>query len=198
MRADQAMVSRVALQSTSDQQDPLRYPPIAVAAPLSMPPEQAANWAYPQPDMVPEEIAFTMCTGILGRLYLSGRLDAMSPEQLALVSAGVAVHKHLREAIRTGDPLWPLGLPGWEDPWLALGLRSGDELLVTVWRRPGSAADVVLALPHLRGKDVEVRVAYPVELPAWNADWDPDAATLRLTSPVPAPTARVLTVVPRR
>ena len=51
------------LQSTSDQQDPLRYPPIAAAAPLSMLPEQAANWAYPQPDMTDEQIAFTLCTG---------------------------------------------------------------------------------------------------------------------------------------
>ena len=35
-------------------------------------PEQAANWAYPQPQMTDEEIAFTMCTGLAGRLYLSG------------------------------------------------------------------------------------------------------------------------------
>ncbi|MDF2712029.1 MAG: alpha-galactosidase, partial [Nonomuraea muscovyensis] len=51
MRIDYAMLSRLQLQSTSDQQDFLRYPPIAVAAPLSTLPEQAANWAYPQPGM---------------------------------------------------------------------------------------------------------------------------------------------------
>ncbi|MEU8612274.1 glycoside hydrolase family 36 protein, partial [Actinoplanes sp. NPDC048791] len=89
MRMDYALLARMQLQSTSDQQDHLRYPPIAVAAPLSVLPEQAASWAYPQPDMTDEQIAFTMCTGMLGRLYLSGRLDAMTEHQRALVHDGV-------------------------------------------------------------------------------------------------------------
>jgi alpha-galactosidase len=72
MRADYAMLSRLQLQSTSDQQDFLRYPAIAAAAPAAMTPEQAANWAYPQPEFTDDEIAFTLCTGLLGRLYLSG------------------------------------------------------------------------------------------------------------------------------
>ena len=49
MRTDYAMLSRLQLQSTSDQQDFLRYPPIAAAAPAAITPEQAAIWAYPQP-----------------------------------------------------------------------------------------------------------------------------------------------------
>ncbi|HEY3611155.1 MAG TPA: hypothetical protein VGL06_26915, partial [Pseudonocardiaceae bacterium] len=49
LRTDYAMLSRLHLQSTSDQQDFLRYPAIAAAAPSIMAPEQAANWAYPQP-----------------------------------------------------------------------------------------------------------------------------------------------------
>ena len=76
MRADFAMLELFDLQSTSDQQDFRLYPPIAAGAPLQMLPEQAGNWAYPQPWMSDEEIAFTMVTGLSGRLYLSGFLDA--------------------------------------------------------------------------------------------------------------------------
>ena len=66
------MLSRLAMQSTSDQQDFRKYPPIAASAPVSMLPEQAASWAYPQPEMSDEEAAFCLVTGLLGRFYLSG------------------------------------------------------------------------------------------------------------------------------
>ena len=38
MRSDFARLARLDLQSTSDQQDPLLYPPIAAGAPMLMPP----------------------------------------------------------------------------------------------------------------------------------------------------------------
>src|SRR5205823_9581897 len=159
-------LARFQLQSTSDQQVPLRYPPIAVAAPLSMLPEQAANWAYPQPDMTDEEIAFTLCTSMLGRFYLSGRLDGMSDAQRALVAQAVAAHREIAPLIARATPSWPLGLPGWDDPWLALalGFDDGDDesLLLTLWRRPGSAAVTHLELPALRGHEVSVEPVFPL------------------------------------
>ncbi|WP_206068674.1 glycoside hydrolase family 36 protein [Nonomuraea composti] len=196
MRMDYAMLARLQLQSTSDQQDFLRYPPIAVAAPLSVLPEQAANWAYPQPGMSGEEIAFTMCTGILGRLYLSGDLPRMAPQQLALVEEGVRVHKGLRADLLRGVPCWPLGLPGWDDPWLALGLRAGDATHLAVWRRPGAAPATVLRLPHLAGRDLIVETAYPAAAGGWAWAWDARAAELTVTASTPAPTARILRVRP--
>ena len=68
---DQAVLSRYDLQLTSDQRDYRLYPTIAAAAPMAMAPEQAGNWSYPQPGMTLEQIAFTMVTGLSGRLYLS-------------------------------------------------------------------------------------------------------------------------------
>jgi alpha-galactosidase len=196
MRADQAMLSRLQLQSTSDQQDPLRCPPIAAAAPASMPPEQAANWAYPQPDMDDELIAFTLCTGLLGRLYLSGRLDAMTQAQRALVADAVAVHKGLRADIAGSVPVWPLGLPGWSDGWVALALRTPARTHLTLWRRPGAPAAVALPFPYLAGRPVRVQVAYPGGLPRWPVDWDAGAGVLRLTATSAPPAARTLTLVP--
>ncbi len=104
MRMDYALLARMQLQSTSDQQDYLRYPPIAVAAPLSVLPEQSASWAYPQPDMTDEQIAYTMCTAMLGRLYLSGRLDAMTAGQRDLVHSGVRRYAEIRAVLATAVP----------------------------------------------------------------------------------------------
>ena len=48
--------------------------------------------------------------------------------QLALVTEAVAVHKELRRTIAAATPFWPLGLSGWEDAWVALGLEHVDDL----------------------------------------------------------------------
>jgi alpha-galactosidase len=182
MRADYALLSRLQLQSTSDQQDFLSYPPIAAAAAAAMTPEQAAVWAYPQPSFPPESIAFTMCTAMLGRVQLSGHVDQMSPAQRELVGAAVRVHKSLRADLATALPFWPLGLPGWTDPWIALGMRAAAVSYLTVWHRGPDPAAVTLPVPHLRGRRVGASVLYPDPSPAL-VSWDDAAGELTVTLP---------------
>ena len=197
MRMDYALLSRMQLQSTSDQQDYLRYPPIAVAAPLSILPEQSASWAYPQPEMSDEQIAYALCTGLLGRLYLSGRLDRMDTRQLDSVRAAVRVHRDIRADLAAAVPLWPLGLPGWADPWLSLALRGDRATYLGVWRRGETTATTVLDLPHLRDRQVDIELLYPRHLPAWTWDWEPATGSLTMTAPSLEPTARLFRLTPR-
>ncbi len=203
MRSDHALMSRLQLQSTSDQQDPVRYAAIAAAAPMTLLPEQSASWAYPQPDMDPETAAFTLLTGMLGRLYLSGHLDRTAPEQRALVAHAVRVHQDLRQGIARSVPAWPLGLPGWGDPWVSLALVAPEGgTLVGLWRRPGRpstvvAADdagVVLELPHLAGRSVTVQTLFPLALPPWDTTWDPASGRLGVAAAGSVPAARLLRV----
>jgi alpha-galactosidase len=177
MRMDFAVLSRLAMQSTSDQQDFTKYPPIASAAPISLLPEQAASWAYPQPGMDDEEVAFCLVTGLLGRFYVSGHLNEMSEAQRRTVAEAISVAKTLREAIAHGHPHWPLGLPGWTDPWISLGLKAPGENLVSVWRR-GGPADTALSFPHLAGREVTVTQVFPADLPEWKTAWDAEAGVL--------------------
>jgi len=156
MRADYSLLSRVELQSTSDQQDALLYPPIAAGALVSILPEQAGNWAYPQPGMSPQEIAFTMVTGLSGRLYLSGRLDEMSPAQLDLVRSGVHAARSWDDEALGSTPFWPLGLPSWNDGWVAVGRTCRSHSLVAIWARPGAADSIDIAVPA-----GSVEVVYP-------------------------------------
>ncbi|MBO0811560.1 MAG: alpha-galactosidase [Microlunatus sp.] len=190
MRSDFAMLSRLALQSTSDQEDPLLYPAIAVGALAHVLPEQAGNWAYPQPEMSDELIIFTMCTGLAGRLYQSGHLDRMTPEQRALVAAGIAVHKEIRADLVRSTPRFPTGLPSWDQPWTTVALDAGEVAYVIAWRQADAADSVRLDLAGLGGTVGSVEQLYPA--PGIGAEWAAElsGSTLQLTAS-DGPAARV-------
>lgn len=170
-RMDYDLLAVHSLQSTSDQQDPVRYAAIAAAAPTAVTPEQSATWAYPQPDWDDEKNAMTVVNSLLGRVHLSGRLDLLSENQLELISSGMRVYKKIRSGLKTGLPFWPLGLPTWHDDWLALGIATtaGDHYL-SVWRR-GGADKISLVIPKLKGRSVKVELLYPEKFQA-DTQWD--------------------------
>ncbi|MEV6588038.1 alpha-galactosidase [Streptomyces acidicola] len=188
MRMDGATLAVTQLQSTSDQQDPLRLPPIAAAAPTAVPPEQGAVWAYPQPEYDDDLITFTLGGALLGRVHLSGHLDRMSEHQLGLVRDAVGTYKAIRADLARAVPFWPLGLPGWTDEWLALGMRVPDgPSYVSVWRRGGESevrqSEVRLRLGHLaggEGRTVRTEILHPSAPVAGSAVWDGDGLRVSL------------------
>jgi alpha-galactosidase len=200
LRMDYAQLAVAQLQSTSDQQDPLRYPPIAAAAATAATPEQAAVWAYPQPDQSLDEIAFTLTGALLGRIHLSGFLNLMSDEQFDLVRSAISVYKDIRPQINDAHPFWPLGLPSWEDTWIAHGLRGPESTFLMIWRRDlggdlgngGHGADPsfrdqngatrTLTVPHLRGVHVHPTVLQPTTADT-TARWNPADGNLTVSLP---------------
>lgn len=181
LRSDFAMLGRLQLQSTSDQQDPLLYPAIAVASLAHVLPEQAAHWAYPQATMTDEEIAFTMCTGLAGRLYQAGLLDRMDEAQLALVRAGVEAHQQTKRVIARSTPRFPAGLPSWDDSWISVAFDAGGETLLLAWRQAHAPGHVELTLPHLGSGEVTVGQVYPPvdRLAGWNLTRTPTGLSIR-------------------
>lgn len=190
MRSDFAMLSRLALQSTSDQDDPLLYPAIAVGALGHILPEQAGNWAYPQPDMNDEMIIFTMCTGLAGRLYQSGHLDRMTPQQRALVASGIAVHKEIRGDLVRATPRFPTGMPSWDQPWTTVALDAGEVAYLVAWRQGDAPESVRLDLAGLTRRPEAVQQLYPAS--GTGAEWRTElsGSTLDLTAAA-GPSARV-------
>ncbi|OQM49540.1 alpha-galactosidase [Bifidobacterium catenulatum] len=123
MRADYAQLSRLDLQSTSDQCDPLIYAAIAAGAGMTILPEQQGNWGYAQQEMDDETAVFTLATGVLGRLYLSGFVDRMTEPRLSLVRDAIALHRCVLADQQHMVPFWPSGLPDFDGDWLTVGLR---------------------------------------------------------------------------
>lgn len=181
-RLDYALLTTHSLQSTSDQQDPVRYAAIAASMPTAVTPEQSATWAYPQPDWDDEKNAITVVNSLLGRIHLSGRLDLLNPAQLELIAHGMKVYKSIRSDLKTGLPFWPLGLPTWHDNWVALGIataRGGH--YISIWRRGGSQ-EISLPVPTLKGRQAHVDLLYPKKFEA-DAQWDAGSGSLSVRLP---------------
>jgi alpha-galactosidase len=185
MRMDYALLSRLHLQSTSDQQDPVLYAPIAAAAPASVVPEQAGHWAYPETGMSTEEFTFCLVNGVLGRFYLSGHLNQMTAGELALIRTAIAQHRLTLEEELT--PFWPLGLPGWTDEWVVLGLAGATTSYLTIWHRTPGPATLELEIPA-----GEIADFFPLAADGWT--YQRSASGLTVATNVSEPSARVITL----
>ncbi|WP_168207290.1 glycoside hydrolase family 36 protein [Microlunatus elymi] len=186
MRSDFAMLSRLALQSTTDQQDPLLYPAIAAGALVHLLPEQAGNWAYPQAAMTDEMISFTMCTGLAGRIYQAGLIDRMSPAQEALVAAGIAVHKQMRHDLVRSIPRFPTGMPSWDQPWTTVGLDAGEATYLIAWRQQHAPESVRLELAGVADRTIEQLYPPVGTVPDWQVERHSGGLTLIAAEPVAA------------
>lgn len=122
-------------------------------------------------------------------------LGRMAPGRFALVREAVEVYKGLRAELPGAVPVRPLRLPGRDDGWLALGLRTAHGAgCPTVWHR---ADEPVRALPPpvWRGRALEPEVRYPAAAPG-SAEWSARDGTLTVTLPR-TPTALLLRPSPR-
>lgn len=183
MRMDYAMLSRHSIQSTSDQEDYVRYAGIAASSPSALTPEQSAIWSYPLREGDDEEVVFNMVNALLLRIHQSGHLAELSPRRRELVKEALDYYKSIRADIPQSMPFWPLGLPKQQDGWMSLGLRAGSRLYVAVWRLDGEEDEAALPIRGLNGTAPRsVRCAYPAGGLGAECGWDAarSALTVRL------------------
>ncbi|MFI5688598.1 hypothetical protein [Streptomyces sp. NPDC051636] len=81
----------------------------------------------------------------------------------------MTVHKAIRAGLPDAVPFRPLGLPGWADTWVALGLRAPGATCVPVWRGGGEDE----AAPPVRelAEGVRAEVLHTAGAGA-SAEWD--------------------------
>ncbi|MGO4545191.1 glycoside hydrolase family 36 protein [Paenibacillus sp. 2TAB23] len=169
MRMDYAMLSRHSIQSTSDQEDYVKYAAIAASSPAVLTPEQSAIWSYPLREGDDEEVIFNMVNALLLRVHQSGHLAELSPRRRELVKEALDYYKAIRSDIPAARPFWPLGLPTQQDDWVCYGLRHEDRIYLAVWRIKGSTGTVKLPLPRWKGQQLQARCAYPAQ--SHGSDW---------------------------
>jgi alpha-galactosidase len=160
-RMDYAMLSRLQIQSMTDQEDYLKLPAILVGASAAALSEQLAVWSYPLTNSDADQASFNMVTAMMCRIHQSGHLDSLSPQAWAQVTEGIRIYKDLlRKSIPDALPFYPLGLPDVTDSQkpVALGMRSPSRTLLAIWRIDGPAkTDVPWTMP-------DPTVLYPVDL----------------------------------
>jgi alpha-galactosidase len=160
-RMDYAMLSRLQVQSMTDQEDYLKLPAILVGASAAVLPEQLAIWTYPLANSNADQASFNMVTAMMCRIHQSGKLDSLSPQAFAQVAEGIRIYREvLRQHIPSAVPFYPLGtsdVTNREAP-LALGMRSPQQTLLAVWRIDGPAiTNVPVNIPN-------PRLIYPADL----------------------------------
>ena len=160
-RMDYAMLSRLQVQSMTDQEDYLKLPAILVGTSAAVLPEQLAIWSYPLAKSDADRASFNMVTAMMCRIHQSGRLDSLTAEASAQVAEGIRVYKEvLRKHIPTAIPYYPLGtsdVTNREAP-LALGMRSPEQNLIAVWRIDGPATTKIPFAAR------EPKLVYPANL----------------------------------
>lgn len=182
LRMDYAMLSRYSIQSTSDQEDYVRYATIAANAPMALTPEQAAIWSYPLTEGDGEEVIFNMINALLLRIHQSGHLVNLSQERSGLVKEAICYYKEIRQDIREALPFWPLGLSMYRDPWVSLGLKTQKRDYIAVWRRDSQTGRVLIPVKHRKGQKLTVRCGYPASKPC-SYQWNEKAGELTVELP---------------
>ena len=160
-RMDYAMLSRLQVQSMTDQEDYLKIPMILVGASAAVLPEQLAIWSYPLENADADQASFNMVTAMLCRIHQSGRLDSISTEAGKQVAEGIRIYKEvLRKHIPEAVPFYPLGMSDVTNPNapVALGMRAPMQTLLGVWRLDG------LATTRIPWRYAEPKLLYPSDL----------------------------------
>jgi alpha-galactosidase len=160
-RMDYAMLSRLQVQSMTDQENYLKLPGILVGTSAAVLPEQLAIWSYPLAQADADQASFNMVTAMMCRIHQSGRLDSISADGLLQVTNGIRIYKEvIRSHIPYTAPFYPLGLPdvtNRKTP-VALGMRAPGWTALSVWRLEGSET---VELPV---KAANAEILYPVDL----------------------------------
>jgi len=160
-RMDYAMLSRLQIQSMTDQEDYLKLPAILVGAAAGVLPEQLGIWSYPLANGDADQASFNMVTAMMGRIHQSGRLDSISAPAGSQVREGIRLYKEvLRKHIPSAVPFYPLGTSDVTDAKapVALGMRSPAQTLLAVWRVDGPATT---RIPLASGNP---KLLYPTDL----------------------------------
>ena len=158
---DYAMLSRLQIQSMTDQENYLKLPAILVGASAAVLPEQLAIWSYPLANADADQASFNMVTAMMCRIHQSGRLDSLSAEVWKQVAEGIRVYKDvLRKNIPEALPVYPIGLSDVTNSTapIALAMHSSAQTLLGVWRIDGPATT------NVPWDHSDAKVVYPADL----------------------------------
>ena len=154
MRSDFGTLKHFSIQSVSDQENYMLNPSITGGSLAYILPEKAGLWCYPCPlefnymkeicvptyvvDSVSSErqTAVNIINGMIGSMYLSGKIHQLPEKSLLLVKEGVQVYKQYRDFIKSGYAVFPHGFIRISNRTeYSIGIVSEDckKMMLAVW-----------------------------------------------------------------
>lgn len=184
MRSDLGAVRHFYLQSASDQEDYLHTPSVVTGLSACLPPERIGVWACPYPVAIDFRESFrpsadftsrfadgrvtvyNMVTGLMGLMYLSGRIDCADDFNITLMQQAATIYKRNRAALVRAVPVYPTGTIRLSAQGChAYGLldRAGGKLFLAVWSVSEPNGRLQTAMVGLSRYASELRIAdvYP-------------------------------------
>ena len=176
-RMDYGMLKLLSLQSTSDQTDYIYNSYIASNVASAVTPEQAGMWVYPYKDER-EHVIYNMVNGLLLRPYMSGMVWDMGEESLKLMREGITLYKKIRNDVKVGVPVFPLGFTDTRDDVLAYAVKTEEKTYLAVFTPRTDRAEILLAAAGITG--TEAKVIYPA---SGDCEYTVADGTLQVTMP---------------
>ncbi|MGI5884539.1 MAG: glycoside hydrolase family 36 protein [Candidatus Spyradocola sp.] len=102
-RLEPGFLAATSMASFSDAHECPEIPIIAANLHRAMLPRQSQIWAVIRKTDSCKRIAYSLANTFLGRMCLSGDVTELSPEQWAVIDAGIAFYKRIAPVIREGQ-----------------------------------------------------------------------------------------------
>ena len=182
MRSDMETLSHFHLQSVSDQEDYFRLPSIVSGSEACIPPERCGVWAYPYPTkidfretFVPTKefsdkfkdgkvTVYNMVTGLMGLMYLSGRIECADEFNMSLIKEATRLYKENRKYTACSVPVYPTGTFRIDtDGADSFGLLDTTHRVLTlaVWNNSDKPVDLSIDLRKYIGETGVLSEVYP-------------------------------------
>lgn len=127
-------LQRCAMASFSDAHECAEIPVLGARLHRLVLPRQLQIWAVINSDQSPREMVYRLASGFLGRLCISGAVDDLDSEQLALVKCATNLYPICADVIRDGEtivhssgPQYLRTLQGWQ-----VAIRTNGKKMLVV------------------------------------------------------------------
>lgn len=155
------------VQSITDQEDYIKNASILSGTLVAIPPEKSGTWCYPYPlfhkfydkSYIPvdvletvrdkEQTVFNMINGMLGCIFLSGKINQMDEESTRIVKNAIELYKQNRQFICSAYPVYPKGrfkMSDRTDNCIGLISEGGEQMFLSVYNLSNGGRDVDIDL----------------------------------------------------
>lgn len=159
LRSDNKTLRHFAIQNISDQECYENNPSILSGSAALRPPEKAGILVYPYPttfanyyNFKPDaaylesmkdgrQTTFNMISGLMGNLYMSGRIDLCDEYNTGLIKEAIDIYKRNQSEISKSHPIYPTGLCRINEKKIAtFGLMMDSKLFLAIWNLHSTGA----------------------------------------------------------